>query len=103
MTALPLKTSGATAKPFVFLVNKEAGGARAHLQFLENLPVLLQERGYKSDVKLLPPAALTAALEKATEDPTAVLVIGGGDGTIRACVNTLSETPTPWVFFPSEQ
>jgi len=85
------------------VLNSGAGASHQHIQ-PDDLVAAFARHGVQADVAVAGGkrlrAAATAALERATRQEIDVLVVGGGDGSIRTVASVLADTATPLGIIP---
>ncbi len=80
-------------KNCIVLINELAGGVSQAAEHLEGLPAFLTEAGFNVHYQRVHPEVMAAKVqEQLAQEPTLV-VIGGGDGTLRAVAAVLVDTP----------
>jgi len=74
------------------LVNSQAGGAQANLQVIKDKVNQLANEGLKVHLHLLQGQKINRCLEDLADRESAVVAVGGGDGTVRHAVEVLAGT-----------
>lgn len=71
------------------VVNKNAGGAQPNLELIEQTSQQWQQEGHNVTLHILEPGAIDQCVKEIAKQTPAVVVVGGGDGTIRRCAELL--------------
>jgi len=87
-------------KRAVVILNKGSGGAASLHELGDRVGDAVRERGFEPHVRMVEPAELTAALGQVHGDSTGLLVIGGGDGSIRCAAARAMELGLPLAVLP---
>lgn len=75
------------------VINRESGtGLFKEEEPRNRLKQLFTDHGHEVEILVVPPSELEAALRKSADGSTDVLIVGGGDGTVRTAAEFLQGT-----------
>jgi diacylglycerol kinase family enzyme len=84
------------------VLNRESGDVDTigPEKLADDLGVAFREHGIAATIHLVPGAGLQKALTAARDDPSEVVIVGGGDGTVSAAVSVLAGCTKPLGVLP---
>ena len=74
------------------IINKNAGGAQPNLELIEQTSQQWQQEGRDVALHILDPDAIDQCVKDIAEQDSAIVVVGGGDGTVRRCAELLRDS-----------
>lgn len=91
---------GAAVNRAVVVINRRSGGADSLEQLAERVGEALRQRGLAPDLRIVEPSDLPAELRRIERGSAGLLVIGGGDGSIRCAAARAMEIDIPLAVLP---